>query len=111
MLAVASVRINPGNCSGLTDRICFLTGEGRAFRTFAAGLVSVSSLFAAKSMTSLMCCNIRLSVSIFPRALSGSGKMTNWRAVSSLTGWLPIPGNTYFSGDRQISLTVFSASS
>lgn len=109
ILAMDSVCINSGSCSGRIVGMCFFTGVGKALRTFAAVLTSIRPLFAAKSITSFIRCNTRFRVSRFPLALIGSNMMTNILAVSSLIGLLPMSGNTYFSSERQISFIVFAA--
>ncbi|GDL63183.1 hypothetical protein BvCmsKSNP073_01225 [Escherichia coli] len=106
MLATDKSCISCGSCSGRMVGICFLVGEGNALRTFAAVLMSISPLLAAKSITSLMRCKTRFRVSRLPRALMGVSISTKRRAVRVSIGVFPMYGNTYFSRDRQISLIV-----
>ena len=109
MLAIDKSCISCGSCSGRMVGMCFLVGEGNALRTFAAVLMSISPLLAAKSITSLMRCKTRFSVSRLPRALMGVSISTKRRAVRVSIGVFPIYGNTYFSSERQMSLIVLWA--
>ena len=67
MLAIVKSFISCGKLLWSNSWHVLLVGEGNALRTFAAVLMSISPLLAAKSITSLMRCKTRFSVSVATR--------------------------------------------